>query len=258
MEPFAFTPIGIIRTPFIDKFGTPRQGRMVPAAQARVEFVDSAPAELWLRGLEGFSHCWLIGVFHEHMHEPAPPLVHPPRMGGGAVGVFATRSPHRPNPVALTLAEIVGVEGRTLHVAGIDLLDGTPILDIKPFLPEADRADEARSGWVDAHPWPGLPVRITDSATARLDRIYELSPPPVPRDQFERLMVETLAIDPRAVADRAKIIEDGQPRRFWLRLYDVDVGFWYQGAAIIIEELRFALRSPLYERFESGNSLQDD
>lgn len=249
MESIQLKPIAVLRTPFFEKFGTPRQGSLAPNAEARLEFTPGSPAELWLRGLKGFSHVWLIGIFHVHL-DSAPPLVRPPRLGGKAVGVLASRSPHRPNPISLTLAQVVRCDDGQLVVAGVDLLDGTPILDIKPYVTETDLAENPKCGWVEANPWPNLKVTLTNKALERLDRIYNLSPPPLERERFIQLINETLAADPRAVADRSKTIEDQKPRRFWLRLFDIDVGFSYGEAQVTVDELRFAIRSPLYAQFE--------
>jgi tRNA-Thr(GGU) m(6)t(6)A37 methyltransferase TsaA len=249
MQSLEIKPIAVLRTPFVEKFGTPRQGSLAPTAHARVEFAPGSPAELWLRGLEGFSHVWLIGVFHNHM-ESAPPLVRPPRLGGKAVGVLASRSPHRPNPISLTLAKVVACERDQLIVAGVDLMDGTPILDIKPYIPETDFARDAKAGWVEANPWPELPVRLSTKALGRLTRIYELAPPPIGQDEFIQLIKETLKSDPRAVADREKTVENGAPRLFWVRLFDVDVCFSFVDGAVQVDDVRFAIRSPLYAQFE--------
>lgn len=249
MKSLEIKPIAVLRTPFVEKFGTPRQGSLAPSAHARVEFPSGSPAELWLRGLEGFSHVWLIGVFHNQI-ESAPPLVRPPRLGGKAVGVFASRSPHRPNPISLTLAKVVSCGRGQLVLSGVDLMDGTPILDIKPYIPETDFAAEASGGWVAAHPWPELPVDFSPRALARLSRIYQLSPPPIDQDRFLRLIKETLSSDPRAVADRSRLVEDGAPRLFYVRLFDVDICFSFVNETVRVEDVRFAIRSPLYAQFE--------
>lgn len=250
MSPFSFQPIGVIRTPFADKFGTPRQGHLAPSSPAHVEFAPHQPVEQWLRGLEGFSHVWLLSVFHHQPADAAPAVVRPPRLGGRAIGTLASRSPHRPNPIGLSLAKIDRCFEQTLLLSGVDLLDGTPLLDIKPYLPESDRAESATSGWVSENPWPALKVMITATAEERLDRIYGLAPPPLERRQFVRLIEEILATDPRAVVDRNKLIENEKPRRFWLRLYDVDVGFYFTQAQVVVDDARFAWRSPLYTQFE--------
>lgn len=241
MQTFAFSPIGVLRTPFIEKFGTPRQGHLVSSAPASLEFSTSAPAEAWLSGLEGFSHCWLITVFHENLNSNPPPKIHPPRLAGKSVGVLASRSPHRPNPIGLTLAKIEGIRGREIHLSGVDLLDGTPVLDIKPYLEEADSAKNAEMGWVANAPWPKTEVRIHADAVENLKDIYRTKPPPIDQVHFLRLAQETLSNDPRAVADREKNTRDGDLRWFWIRLYDVDCGFVFIPEGIEIRKIRPAL-----------------
>jgi len=252
MNSFSFNPIGWLRSPYIDKFGTPRQGRVAPSSEAHIEFVPGAPVEAWLEGLEGFSHAWLITVFHQHLAEEVPAKVHPPRLAGKSVGVLASRSPHRPNPIGLTLVEVKAIKERKLFVGGVDLIDGTPILDIKPFIPESDSPPQAHAGWVEEHPWPPLSIEWSESAKKGLDRVYQLHAPPIELEQFQRVVNETLSADPRAVADRDKTqTESGEPRWFWLRLYDVDCGFYFTPQGITVGQVRFALRSPLFQRFEN-------
>ncbi len=233
MTPFHFEPIGWLKSPFIDKFGTPRQGHLVPAAQARVEWAKGTQPENWLDGLEGFSHVWLISVFHQNYGKRAPNKIHPPRLNGRRVGVLSTRSPHRPNPIGLTLARIIEVEGRQLRLSEVDLIDGTPLLDIKPYIPEADHAKQASCGWVATNPWPQLAVHFSDESEASLDRLFRRARVPMPLDQFKLLIQQSLACDPRAVADRQDPPSEGGPRRwFWLKLYNLDIGFYFSPRGI--------------------------
>lgn len=251
MDPITLKPIAWLRSPYVDKFGTPRQGHLVPSSEASVEFLPESQAELWLEGLEGFSHIWLISVFHQNLSAGAPCKVQPPRLGGKKVGVLASRSPHRPNPIGLTLAEIVSVQNRNLVIRGVDLIDQTPILDIKPYVPESDLAIEPKGGWVSQNPWPELPIQWTDQAISELERIYSLAAPPIEKGRFRALVNETLRHDPRALPDRDKsTLASGDLRMFWLRIYDVDCGFGFVADQVIIRRFRFALRSALYSRFE--------
>lgn len=162
-------PIAVIRTDFSDKFGIPRQSGLVPALTARiVPEPDFRTADAF-RGIEQFSHLWLIWQFSTVAAEYAAgrrwrPTVRPPRLGGNTrVGVFATRSPYRPNPLGLSCVELTGVDwdapdGPVLLVRGADLLDGTPIYDIKPYLPYADARPEASGGFAEDHKNDGLTV----------------------------------------------------------------------------------------------------
>ena len=150
--------IARIHSDFSTKFGIPRQSGLVPQLRARIVFEPEFRIPEAVRGLEGFSHIWLIWQFSQSVREKWSPTVRPPRLGGNArLGVFATRSPYRPNAlglssVALERVELDGALGPVLHVAGADLLDGTPIYDIKPYAPYADAHPEARGGFTDQVP----------------------------------------------------------------------------------------------------------
>ena len=129
-------PIATIRTPFPTKFGIPRQSGILDMLESRIVFEKEYRVKDALRGLEDFSHIWLIWVFSEAVREEWSPTVRPPRLGGNTrMGVFATRSPFRPNPIGLSCVRLLRIEGNELVVAGADLMDGTPILDVKPYLP---------------------------------------------------------------------------------------------------------------------------
>ena len=154
MDTLAFSIIARIHTPFAEKFGVPRQSGLAPTA-GRIVFAPECRNPDALRGLEGFSHLWLVWVFDRAIRQEWSPTVRPPRLGGNQrMGVFATRSPFRPNPIGLSCVELSGVEwdtpdGPVLHVRGADLVDGTPILDIKPYLPYCDARPEAIGGFTD-------------------------------------------------------------------------------------------------------------
>ena len=153
-----------IRTDFPEKFGIPRQAGIVEELEGRIVFEPEFRDPEALRGIEGFSHLWLIWQFSEALRESWSPTVRPPRLGGNVrMGVFATRSPFRPNPLGLSCVRLLGVErdpvlGPVLRVAGADLMDGTPIYDIKPYLPYADAHPEARGGFA---PDPGARLRVS-------------------------------------------------------------------------------------------------
>ena len=159
-------PIAHIRTDFSTKFGVPRQAGLVPALRGRVVFAPDYRNPDALRGLEGFSHVWLIWEFSEAKREQWSPTVRPPRLGGNVrMGVFATRSPFRPNPIGLSCVKLEGIVsdpalGPVLEVSGADLMDGTPILDIKPYLPYCDSHPEASSGFTGTQT-PNLPYHIS-------------------------------------------------------------------------------------------------
>jgi tRNA-Thr(GGU) m(6)t(6)A37 methyltransferase TsaA len=184
-------PIACIRTPYSQKFAIPRQPNLVKEAIGDIHFMPGFADVNALRGLEGFSHVWLIFVFHETAGKGWSATVTPPRLGGlERVGVFASRSPYRPNPLGLSVVEKVAVIQRgaelILRVRGIDLLDGTPILDIKPYLPYADSVAEATGGYAACRPGSaGLGegndsilervVTFSSKALENIDKIVEVS-----------------------------------------------------------------------------------
>jgi tRNA-Thr(GGU) m(6)t(6)A37 methyltransferase TsaA len=141
-------PIAHIHTDFKEKFGIPRQSGLVPGLRGRVVLLPEYRVPEALRGLEGYSHIWLLWEFSEAKREGWSPTVRPPRLGGNRrMGVFATRSPFRPNPIGLSCVRLVAIEGTELVVEGADLMDGTPIYDIKPYLPYTDAHPEATAGF---------------------------------------------------------------------------------------------------------------
>ena len=184
-------PIARIRSDFSEKFGIPRQSGLVEELTATVVFEPEFRDPAALRGLEGFSRVWLIWEFSQAIREGWSPTVRPPRLGGNRrLGVFATRSPFRPNPIGLSCVRLEGVEwdtpdGPALIVSGADLVDGTPILDIKPYVPYADCRPEAKGGFAAAAPEGALAVDIPPDLLER-----------VPEDRRAALL-GVLAQDPR-------------------------------------------------------------
>ena len=152
-ETYELKTIGHVRSDFPEKFGIPRQAGIVDALEAAIIFEPEYRREEALRGLEGFSHIWVIWQFSEAVRDSWSPTVRPPRLGGNArMGVFATRSPFRPNALGLSCVRLIGIEhseehGAYLRIAGADMLDGTPVYDIKPYIPYADSRPEALSGF---------------------------------------------------------------------------------------------------------------
>ncbi len=184
------------------KFGVPRQSGIVPEIRSTIVFEPPYRSPEALRGLEGFSHIWLLWLFHEAAAHPWRPTVRPPRLGGNKrMGVFATRSPFRPNNIGLSSVRLTGVElntpqGPLLHVEGADLMNGTPILDIKPYLPYTDCHPNATAGFTDAVPFrPSLQVsfpqelrrRFTPEQTEALLAILAGDPRPQYQDDPMRI-----------------------------------------------------------------------
>ena len=167
-------PIATIRTGFSTKFGVPRQSGLVPELKGTIVFNPEYRNPDALRGLEGFSHIWLIWEFSEAVREDWSPTVRPPRLGGNArMGVFATRSPFRPNPIGLSCVKLDSIEfstpdGPILHVSGADLMDGTPIYDIKPYIPYTDCQPDATEGFTGSIEMHRLNVVIPTQMAAKI------------------------------------------------------------------------------------------
>ncbi|MBR5343447.1 MAG: tRNA (N6-threonylcarbamoyladenosine(37)-N6)-methyltransferase TrmO [Oscillospiraceae bacterium] len=192
--------IARIGTDFPEKFGIPRQAGVVEELEGRIVFEPEFRNPDALRGIEGFSHLWLIWQFSESVREGWSPTVRPPRLGGNVrMGVFATRSPFRPNPLGLSCVRLLGVEqdpvlGPVLRVAGADLMDGTPIYDIKPYIPYADCRPEALSGFApDAGARlrvvfePGTEEAVPEEKRAALRGVLENDPRPRYQDDPTRV-----------------------------------------------------------------------
>lgn len=199
------------------KFGLPRQSSLAPSLLSRIVFEPEFRNPDALRGIDGFSHLWLIWDFSESHREDWSPTVRPPRLGGNRrMGVFATRSPFRPNPVGLSSVRLEAVElsapdGPVLVVSGADLMDGTPIFDIKPYLPGVDSHPDAVDGFVGDNGWKPLSVVIPDDVLACLSERLDLR-------RLEGLR-EILAQDPRPA------FHDDPARIYGLAYAGLDIRF---------------------------------
>ncbi len=213
----AFTPIGVLRTVFDHKFGTPRQGALAPSSRAHFHLAPEWRGMGLFDGLEGFSHAWLLSHFHQNKNTRRAGKVHPPRLEGEAVGILASRSPHRPNSIGLTLARIERVDGDHLELSGVDLIDQTPILDIKPYLAEADRPATFASGWAERLQSAPMLCEFSQEADRDIDGLCG-SGQVKDRERFVNLVREVLVLDPRPLAYRRRINE-----RFAIVLGGMDV-----------------------------------
>lgn len=171
MPSYQFNVVGVIQSPYKQKFAIPRQPGLIPEATGYLLLEDDYSDEAILRGIDSFSHLWLLFVFHETADKGWSPMVRPPRLGGNArKGVFATRATFRPNPIGLSVVKLEGVERKNgklmLKLSGIDLLDGTPVIDIKPYLPYADALPHAAGGFADAAPHTAMTVSFSEEASA--------------------------------------------------------------------------------------------
>jgi tRNA (adenine37-N6)-methyltransferase len=191
-------PVAFVRTPFAEKFGVPRQSGIVPEAEGRVEFTPEFAAVDFTRGLEAFSHVWLLTGFDRNPPWAGGATVRPPRLGGNErVGVFASRSPNRPNGLGLSLVQLLAIEPGVLRVAGIDCVDGTPVYDVKPYLPYCEAKPEARADWAQAAPVarsalavviaPEFAGQLGESVTALVRHLLQLDVQPAYQTDPERL-----------------------------------------------------------------------
>lgn len=218
MDMYTFTPIGTLHSPFREKFGIPRQPGLAPHAISRLVLLPEYATAECVAGLADFSHLWLQFVFHATAGQGWQPSVRPPRLGGNTRrGVFATRSMFRPNPLGLSVVELVaivdGAHGKELLLRGADVLDGTPVIDIKPYVPYADSIPAASAGFAPAAP-PLLPVVWCEQAVAEADALHVSA-------DVRALVGEVLAQDPRP-AYRAAQDDD---REYGVWLADVNVRF---------------------------------
>lgn len=224
-------PIGYLESSYRDKFGTPRQPGLSPHAWSRLKIRADLQPEQALEGLEKFSHIWLVFVFHQNKVSRYHAKVHPPRLGGESMGVFATRSPHRPNPIGLSLVELVRIEGDSLILAGADLVDGTPILDIKPYLPEVESKPEARTGWLNKAEKKQITVEFSEEAEAFLQNWQKSHPD----KKLREIIVDTLKLDPRPVLYRGYENEESPYRsNHAFRLLDGDVHFRFNSPESVV------------------------
>ena len=212
MDNIVFNIIGDIHSPYREKFGTPRQPGLV---DTRCSLTLRPPYDQpdAVRGVEAFSHLWISFIFHQTAAQGWQPLVRPPRLGGNSkVGVFASRSSFRPNPLGLSLVRLESIDtsdGVRLWLSGADLVDGTPVLDIKPYIPFVESQPDARGGFVDGPP-PRLSVEWSDVALRQAADVPETT---------RRLMTEVLAQDPRPA------YQDDESRVYGVRLERWNVRF---------------------------------
>jgi len=234
MHAYTFTPIGYIASCFKERFGIPRQPGLVPEAQADLEILPPFNHPQAFRGLADYSHVWLIFAFHAGVGQPWRPTVRPPRLGGNRrVGVFASRSPFRPNPIGLSLVRLERMEleqGVRLHLSGIDLLDGTPVLDIKPYLPYAESIPDADAAYASDPPGSPRCIIFDPEARAVLEGL-----PPEQADHLQRLIRGILEQDPRPGYRRG----GAEQRGYGMRLLDFDLRWRVEEHAVVVTHLEF-------------------
>ncbi|WP_145156252.1 tRNA (N6-threonylcarbamoyladenosine(37)-N6)-methyltransferase TrmO [Pseudomonas oryzihabitans] len=217
---YSVTPIGHVRSCFKEKFAIPRQPALAPAARGVLELLPPFDRPEAVAGLEGVSHVWLLFLFHQALESQPRLRVRPPRLGGNRyLGVFATRATHRPNGIGQSVVRLDGLEPGRLLLSGIDLLDGTPVLDIKPYVPYADSPPSAHNAIAEAPP-PALAVAWADAARVQAEAHGQRLGEPL-----AELIEQCLAQDPRP-AYQAPTPE----RRYGVRLWDVEVHWHYPTA----------------------------
>ncbi len=220
---YSFEPIGVVHSCFSEKFAIPRQPQLAPAATATLELFAPYNQAQALEGLEQVSHLWLLFVFHAADSGPKHLRVRPPRLGGNRrIGVFASRATHRPNPLGQSVVKLEGIVDGKLLLSGIDLLDGTPILDIKPYVPYADSLPEARNALAPAPP-PPIKVEWSEAALQQA------------RQHAERLHSDLVALIEQCLAQDPKpAYQQPEPsREYGVRFWDLNVRWHYPSPSCI-------------------------
>ncbi len=223
--------IGVIHSCFKEKFGIPRQPGLVPEAAATLELLPPYNCPEIVRGIEQFSHIWLLFVFHGSPQNRWQPLVRPPRLGGNQrIGLFASRTTFRPNPIGMSAVKLErvesGVDRLLLHLKGVDLLDGTPVVDIKPYIPYADSVPNAEGGFAQNAPPCKHTVTFTDEAATRCHELSHQYP-------HLRIMIEQLLqSDPRPAYK-----EEDKGRVYGMHLWDFDLRWRVIGDQVEVLEL---------------------
>lgn len=222
MSDLTLTPVAIIHTPYKEKFSVPRQANLVQDGTGIVELLPPYNTPEAVRGLEQFSHIWLIFQFDKIPTRKWQPTVRPPRLGGNQrIGVFASRATHRPNPLGLSKVALKQIECRDgkvlLHLGSVDLVDGTPIFDIKPYVAYADSEPHAQSGFAQEKPQTHLNVIFSEAAQSAVQKQVKLRP------HFQRFITEVLQQDPRPAYQQGQYNE----RIYGVNLYEFNVRFQF-------------------------------
>ncbi|RUO25367.1 tRNA (N6-threonylcarbamoyladenosine(37)-N6)-methyltransferase TrmO [Aliidiomarina minuta] len=215
---YQFNTVGYVQSPYREKFAIPRQPGLVSSAQGRLILTDDYNRQECIAGLEDFSHIWIQFVFHATAEQGWKPKVRPPRLGGNRkVGIFATRSTFRPNPIGLSVVKLEEILYEDKHwqlvISGLDLLDKTPVLDIKPYIAYSDALTEVSSGFAQEAPQQQMPVNFSPQALKQLDRYHSQYP------QLKLLIEQVLAQDPRPAYRQHK--DDN--KTYGMQLYQLNI-----------------------------------
>lgn len=220
------SPIAHFHSPLTSKFGIPRQSGIADSLHGTIVFTPEYRNADALRGLEGFDFLWILWGFSENIHSAKHATVRPPRLGGNTrIGVFATRSPFRPNNIGLSSVRIADIQiatpdGPVIEVVGADLMDGTPIYDIKPYLPEFDSHPEAKAGFVNSNEWQPLEVKFLPTAD-----ISRFTPTDV------NTITQLLSQDPRPH------YHSSPDRLYGMTYKGYDIRFRVEGVKVIVEKI---------------------
>ncbi len=235
-----FSPIGYAKTPFTEKFGVPRQSLLVSAALGVIKLDANPKFSQGLRGLETFSHIWIIYVFHVNLNRSWHPLIETPRIEvRQKVGVFATRSPDRPNPIGMSVVKLEKIDweaknGIEIHVSGVDFLTNSPILDIKPYLLYADSIPQANSGWLK-ETLVTYPVIFSEESLQILAGFEKK-----PDLDVKTLIEQMLSLDPRPTSQRRafRLLDPKtEALKFSFRVLELDVHWRVKDGSLFIYEI---------------------
>ncbi|MGB0662238.1 MAG: tRNA (N6-threonylcarbamoyladenosine(37)-N6)-methyltransferase TrmO [Pontibacterium sp.] len=234
-ESFTFDAIAHVQCPYKQKFGIPRQPGLAKSVTADIKIHPDYSSSDLVRGLEGSSHLWLLFVFSANMEQGWKPLVRPPRLGGNKkIGVLATRSPFRPNPIGLSAVKLLNISDDkghiTLTVEGADLLDGTPIIDIKPYVPYSDQLADATYPMTEPSVKLSLPVIYSEQAQRACIAYTQKHPIPL-QQQIE----EILLCDPRPAYKK-----DTAERSYGIKIHNLDIIWRITSDAIYVDEINVA------------------
>ncbi|KJY80392.1 tRNA (N6-threonylcarbamoyladenosine(37)-N6)-methyltransferase TrmO [Vibrio nigripulchritudo] len=223
-------PIGFIESPYKEKFAVPRQPRLAPSSTARIKLTGEANSPEAVRDIEQFSHIWLLFLFDQNLTAGWKPTVRPPRLGGNdRIGVFASRATFRPNGIGMSAVELKGVvkEGEQVYLdlGSVDLVDGTPVIDIKPYIPYSDSIPDATGGYAEQAP-SKLEVSFLPAAYEALDKHPN-------RTQIVNVITEVLAQDPRPAYKKNK----PDSKEYAVNLFDLNVKFSVSDNLVLVRAI---------------------
>ncbi|WP_318496349.1 tRNA (N6-threonylcarbamoyladenosine(37)-N6)-methyltransferase TrmO [Photobacterium leiognathi] len=226
---YSIDPIGIIHSPYKEKFAVPRQPGLVPSARSEIILQGDANSLEAVRGIEQFSHLWLLFLFDQNLEAGWRPTVRPPRLGGNErIGVFASRATFRPNGIGMSAVELKGVRHENgnviIELGGVDLVDGTPIVDIKPYIPYSDSLPQAQGGFASSAP-DLMPVCFSETALNQL--------PSKNKAYYQAVISEVLSQDPRPAYKKGK----PDLKQYAVHLFDFNVHFSVTEQQITVNQI---------------------